>query len=574
MSGAPPPAGLADQELTELHRIGQVVLSGVYSLVRALRLYDPNNAAIARIVDEFHQGLAPWLATSSDGLRLTVMSDQVFTNERLLKADPALYERITALHERLEPLGINELEFRPAMSREDLLGFVEALAVHTRGQGSRLVETGTDEIRTRWVEGDAVAAYRLAPDRLAVWLYASLLDLTEQLYARVEAGETPSLVPLRRALQLLVDHLPGNLGVFQLLAALRDPSPPPSRANRRVLVAIQLVGFGQWLGLPAHELVPLGLAGVLGGLASGKEAERPVRALLRFSGLGELAMPVALVLHDSVQARTGKEAGLAGRCLAMLEAWSMLVGGHDKTRPRAPVVVSKALAAGQPAWVGRQLGGAFAAFLGRWPLGSLVRLSDGRTAVVVSRPASTRPVVLVVQPDGSAGERLDLDQGELRIDSHLEPVHAKVRLSRLVHDGSEDEDEEAAPERQRHQREARERLERHRHALEDDAADPTAAPLPGRLAAPVDFELLPAETELLPGEEPAYQDELDDKGEPVITPEILAEVGTGPQQPGQAELVDGFEDLELAGVDDIYGEGGGLAEPRSRRRADTKESGT
>ena len=53
----------------------------------------------------------------------------------------------------------------------------------------------------------------------------------------------------------------------------------------------------------------------------------------------------------------------------------------------------------------------FAAYKGRYPLGTAVRLSSGGIGVVVAHPAEgprDRPTIAMVGPGGSLGQRLDL----------------------------------------------------------------------------------------------------------------------------------------------------------------------
>ncbi|RME21584.1 MAG: hypothetical protein D6798_17780 [Deltaproteobacteria bacterium] len=397
--------------MDSLQRVGTEVVNVLFSLSRALRLYDPNNAAVQRIIDDFCQALDQGFAEGEPELQLRLLQDEAFINGRLLRADLALYERITSLHRRLAPTGVNELTFRRGAQRADIESLTAALAEALRVADRRLEWPANDHVALGWTEGDAIASFRFDPDRLAVWLYRSLLDMVDTLYEQVGAGARPSLLPLRRTLQLVIDSMRSHSGVFQVLAALRDPAEPVGPATRRVMVAVDLVGLALWLGLPLADVLTLGLAGLLGGFARGREPDAAVRTLLRFEGLGETALPLTLLLHDAVSVRAGGAGAMPGRCLALVEEYvaaCLFAEGHEARAPRG--VLDSLVKGGLP-WADKRLVAAFARYKGPFPLGSLVTIDPGGLAVVVAavgEEGRRRPTVVPIGPDGRAREPVDL----------------------------------------------------------------------------------------------------------------------------------------------------------------------
>ena len=368
--------------------------------MRALKLYSPNNAAVVRIIDELEASLASWFDQGEAELSLKVMRDEAFVNSRLLKVDIGLYEKITMLHERMAPLGVNEIAFTRGIDRATLDALATELADAMAGHGQRLQLRDQGHLRLGFTEGDAIASYRFEPDRLAVWLYGSLLDLADQLYEQVAAGSAPSLLPLRRTLQLVIDNMRSHGAIFQLLAALADPDQVPSVSTRHVRVAIDMVGFGLFVDLPGRDLMTMGLAGVLGGIAKGHDPDAAVRALLNMPGLGEAAMPLTLLIHDAVAARGHHESGMPGRTLAMIETYVAQTSLSTSHPAHAPHGVLRVMGAGKLDWLPRALAQSFIAYKGAFPLGSLVRFGADRLGVVVAhtdRPdGRSRPVVLEV----------------------------------------------------------------------------------------------------------------------------------------------------------------------------------
>ena len=55
--------------------------------------------------------------------------------------------------------------------------------------------------------GSAAAAFRFDPNKMAIWLMAGLLDVVDRLYVLSDKGERPSLLPIRRSLQMIIDNM-------------------------------------------------------------------------------------------------------------------------------------------------------------------------------------------------------------------------------------------------------------------------------------------------------------------------------------------------------------------------------
>ncbi|NOY24638.1 MAG: hypothetical protein GXP62_02090 [Oligoflexia bacterium] len=430
-----------DTATSQLHESGAAILGSIFSLVRALRLYAPNNAAVIRILDELESNLTSWFEQGDTELSLKVMTGEAFVNGRLLKTDVGLYEKITSLHERLSLLGVNEFTFLHGIDRATLESLAADLVEAMTNNENKLALRDTGTLRLGLAKGDAIASYRFEPDRLAVWLYGSLLDLADTLYQQVLTGPPPSLLPLRRTLQLVIDNMRSHAAIYQLLAAISDPDQVPSPATRHVRVAIDMVGFGLFLNLPVRDLMTMGLAGVLGGIATGQDTDAAIRSLLGMPGLGEAAMPLTLLLHDAVAARAHRESGMPGRTLAMIETYIAQTSASAQHPAHAPHGVLKVMAAGKVGWLPSELAHAFFAYKGVFPLGSLVQIDGQDLAIVVARRAGvaerSRPTVLEIRPgeteQGAQGERIDLiEHPELKITGTPALATIGLRISDLV----------------------------------------------------------------------------------------------------------------------------------------------
>ena len=183
--------------------------------------------------------LEAWFASNPDDLRLQIIDEEVFVNGRLLRMDAALYERVTDLSTRLQAFGVGDVRFGPASNRDALQGFVEALAGCLRENQGDLAGREWPGIALAGSQGQSIASFRFQPDRLAVWLYGTLLDLVGAIYEQHEAGATPSLLPLKRTLQLTIDNMRQHGAIYQLLGAVHDPRLAPTRVRVRVGITVK-----------------------------------------------------------------------------------------------------------------------------------------------------------------------------------------------------------------------------------------------------------------------------------------------------------------------------------------------
>ena len=98
---------------------------------------------------------------------------------------------------------------------------------------------GFPNIKGRKAKGSSAAVFRFEPERLAIWLYSGLIDIVEQVYVLHEQGEQPrSHSPLRRSLQMIIDNMRSQSGIYQMLSAVRAIDTSRTLSNKRVAVAI------------------------------------------------------------------------------------------------------------------------------------------------------------------------------------------------------------------------------------------------------------------------------------------------------------------------------------------------
>ena len=297
---------------------GTKILLTLYSLGSVLKLYEINNSAVVRQIDSLEAALKDFFSEGTDELKLTLRADEFFMNDRLFKVDLPMYVRMRELATSLGEFNYGDLRFSASTSRADIEGFVQGYSDSLRSSNPHL-KPQYGGISGKKAVGSSAAAFRFEPNKMAIWLYAGLLDVVEQLYTQHKEGKTPSLLPLRRSLQMIIDNMKQHGGIYQMLSAIRDLDKKRSLSNTRVAVSIDAIGIGIFLDLSSLVLMDLALCGILGGLSESDAAIESVTPLFHFSGLGASAVGLILTLHDARSARQGQNAGILGNVLMIVE---------------------------------------------------------------------------------------------------------------------------------------------------------------------------------------------------------------------------------------------------------------
>lgn len=398
---------------------GKRVILILHALGNALRLYDENNAAVSRQVEALLEEVTS-LAKQNSYLRLTLREDEFFANDNLIKADVYLYVRAKELAELLEEFEYNDIKLLGTTTKQDVENFVSALSKGIKKTGDVLTGQNFGGITGKKAKGSSAAAFRFEPDKLAIWLYSGLLDVVEQLYSTHEEGQNPSLLPVRRSLQMIIDNMREFNGIYQMLSAFRSPKLPRTRANMRVAIAIDIVGFGIFLGRGNLELLELALAAILSGLEDSDDPIDTIRPLFRYSGLGMTALGLIVSLYESRTGRKGKPISLSGQVLLVVEEYHRRLS-ENPTIP-LPKLIYEML---QIAEFKSPLIQMFARYKGPFPIGSFI-LVDQELMLVVGQSASKigkqRPIVMrVVQ--GRLVQSIDLAREQSRQISQISSLN-------------------------------------------------------------------------------------------------------------------------------------------------------
>jgi hypothetical protein len=380
------------------------VVGALYGLFRNLEIHDEDNQLFDRLTLEVVEALRSFEAEVGETFTLQMYGQELVVCGRLLRLDDVAFERAGKLGELLVRAGIGGLRMSGTAARDDLLRFCGDLSGCLTGGGPQLTAGGYGEILFATLEEDPSTALEARPEQLALWLFATLLDLCAELAEARAAGRRPSLLPLKRVLQRISEAAREHGSVFQLLPTLRNYSDPLAVPHRAVVESLTAMGFGIRLGLCRAELLANSIAAILCRLAA--DRGNAVAELLSYRGLGELGPAVVLAADDL--ARPSPAAGLPGQLLSLVRAYEeALVPGGDALAPADAVA---RITNAPPRGVEAELARMFANWLGQEPIGSPVELDDGQIALVFGPSAHdpTRSRVAILQSGKRIGQEIDL----------------------------------------------------------------------------------------------------------------------------------------------------------------------
>lgn len=423
---------------------------------RSSQFYPPEHPAVEHavgdlkaVVERFHdEGVEVALTFFEGDL---VFGDRVMTQESIL---------FDQLIRDVNGLGVDSLRIAPGFRTEELARAVRLLGSDT-----------TDIAAVGGIER-AIAAARLGSVRLgrvrqaepeddeveitvrARRAYESAVDLVRDTDRVVRGEGTLSAGPVRAVVGELVDTVLASRGAMLELTALRDYDEYTFYHSANV--AILSLAMGSIITEDQRFLSSLGTGALLhdlGKLAVEREIlnkpgaltpeewqsmrDHPVsgaRVVARVPGLDRSAAVIVLEHHVAYDGSGYPERArhtsqhLASRIVAVADAYDAMTSRRSYSAPRSPHEAMALVASSSGNSLDPTLVRLFIRMLGVYPPRSVVRLEDGRTAVVV-RPGETDPLAPVVRVIAApGGERIDpylVDVGgsdAAKIDRCLDPA--------------------------------------------------------------------------------------------------------------------------------------------------------
>ncbi len=457
MSRAPHVGSASEPEGEEVrfHRLASRIVERLFVMVRLAQVHHMENRAVAPALQRFMDELQAFQREVDPEFAFQMPDDGVYVNRRLLRADAATWDRARRLRRYFAQFEIGEITFSEEVRLETVRDFMQAVreGLLDPARLSFLREGRFPGIAFRELRAAAATSGQVLtelPPRIRVLrAYGLLVATLEELIERLQRGRRASLVPVRRAAQELV-CLPEETEPLQM-GLLSLPHMRDTLAGRLAFVGLLVLLLSRRLGRAGHEVRDLCVAGALAGVgrAVGAEyvfapPERVAAAGGFLEGLGWLlpasgtGRPAALRVIASLEQRhaQGRRRGHPlSRMVAVADAYERLTArsprGEGLSADQALVVMRRA--SDLDAEVVRLL----LETLGLFPVGAVVRLSDGRTAVVISpNPEAPAMPNVAVLADASGRpvprHTLSLADAGLEVVGTADPVEAHVNVGHFL----------------------------------------------------------------------------------------------------------------------------------------------
>jgi HD-GYP domain-containing protein (c-di-GMP phosphodiesterase class II) len=429
------------------------LVNQLYVVLRIVKIYEPNNAAVANAMNGFLEVLHS-VAESWESVTLEATARCLYVNGVRLKVDVSGYASHRYIVEQMEKFHVRNITFLDTLSSEELTAFTYVVAdlgssdsdfddlanaLQEKSISNISISRASDSERT--VDTDDG---RRAEER-AKKTYFRSINVVKQIMNSASRFEAVKLRRAKRAVQAIVDSILHDESFLFGLATIKNHDE--YTFNHCVNVCIYSVAFGQRLGLSKSRLGQLGMAALFHDLGKveipwdvlnkpeGLTQEEwelikshPVhgtRILAKLCRMDEQYLRAIMVAYEHhVNAdfsgypafREARSVDLFSRIVRITDAFdAMTTARVYRMTPRDPhesiLFLLKEAGRGFDA----QLVKIFASMIGIYPVGSVLELDTGECAVVVkpSRDAAdiARPFVNIISgADGMqcGGETLSL----------------------------------------------------------------------------------------------------------------------------------------------------------------------
>lgn len=297
-------------------------------------------------------------------------------------------------------------------------------------------------------------------------LYQEARELQGKFIRQLKAGEPIDITPLAAVAEEMVDTMFSHGDAMLCLARIR--AKDAYLMEHSMNVAILLANFGRYLGLERGVLKELTLGGLLHDVGKimtpdavlnkpgkltdeefGVMREHVVHShdiLLATAGITPTMLEVAANHHERLDGSgyprrlKGAELSLYTRMSGIVDVYDAVTADRVYKQGMQPTQAFRILLKGADHHFDRELVTRFIKCMGVYPVGTLVRLSNQRLAIVMQRNAEEplKPVVKVIY---HAGQRhylevqwLDLARsgGQESIESTVDPREFDINLAHFV----------------------------------------------------------------------------------------------------------------------------------------------
>lgn len=432
------------------------LIAGFFALLKIALVHRMDNKAVDPVVDRFGEALEQFQGEFGAEVAVQLVGDAVYVNRRLIRAELTTWEKARFLKKFFSRVKVAEVTFEEAMELDTLREFVQAMRdiVMDSADEDRIKKAVFKGIKLRDIDaqqGANVEALQV-PDSLRVLrayglIVATIRDLSEKL----AIGKMAPLVPIRRAFQEFV-RLPESTRSLQLgvlsLEQFRD-----ELSGRLGRLGVMVVMMGRRLDFSIAEVRDMGVAAALSGLGRGRHERLlcaspdacareqvyldGIKMLLPYSGRGRstaLRLIAAVEQGDPTRRRSGHPLSRLVAVADCYDLWTTKAPLGTGMRPDQ--AMTRLLTADDLDRVAARL---LVATLGRYPVGTTVRLSSGEHAIVMDVTDDprrlTEPRVMIVTDKNGVpceGRMLDLIESGKSIKGTVDAAEMDLNVGHFI----------------------------------------------------------------------------------------------------------------------------------------------
>lgn len=434
------PEGTTRQFSTKQVKRTRDLLARLYALRRAIRFYPADHPATMQIVDELLPIIAEYHGEGVD-VPITFFEDELLLGEQLLAEDSVLFDQLIR---DMTAIGVGTLRFTRGLTRDELVRFASVLgadaeSVERRGGIAKIMEgAGAPHVE---ISAVTVLRERVSTDdarKAARVTYDDAVDLLRELDQLVRSNETLNVPRVKASVRSLVDNVLSNRYAMLELTGLK--SYDEYTFFHSVNVAILSLALGSQLTKEYRFLSTLGVGALLHDIGKMTVDPRILNkpgplttdewaAMRRHPVLGaehaaltpglDKAALVVILEHHMRYDLTGypqqvppRPQHLASRIVAVADAFDAMTSRRSYSSARMQAEAIEVLVRNAGTALDPVLVRLFVSLMGAYPPRSIVRLSSGETAIVVSPSPRdpVRPVVRVIaDPGGGMTDPVDVD---------------------------------------------------------------------------------------------------------------------------------------------------------------------
>ncbi len=452
----------------QLRRVRDL-LTRIYAARRAARFYpadhEATQAAIAdlkAVIDRFHD--------EGTDVALSFYEDEVVFGDQVMPQESILFDQL--IREMIS-IGVGSLEFLQGLTAPELVRAIAVLAAdpaEAERHGGILRMLDEAELRhvrvgkVRAIERERAGGDEAGQSRIA---YRGALELLREMDDIIRRNGTPASGRIKGVVRGLTENVLENREAMLELTGLRDHDEYTFYHSANV--SILSLALGSMISDDARFLSSLGAGSLLhdvGKMSISAEVlnkpgvltpeewdevrRHPVsgaRTVSDIPGLDKSAIVIVLEHHmrfdgTGYPARTSSvRQHLTSRIVAVADAYDAMTSRRSYSAARSQEEAMELLARSMGTALDPGLVRLFVNMMGLYPPRSVVRLSDGATAVV-ARPGTGGPASPVVRVIASAsGEmvepyRLDLAQdGSPAIVRTIDPCDLNIDIDEYLRNG-------------------------------------------------------------------------------------------------------------------------------------------